>query len=287
MPATRSSPGEEASSTPAPSDEEWEERLRIIKAALIFWRERIKVPEKALPGSSLATDDQVHPEMPCSQLAWWGLSMGVEHLDATVALMEHQVEKDKPIFPAATYTVLRGAMLGASQAALLLCTPRREDRINYALRIAHEEYRQEFNFRDTIINHAAVPETERQTVTNSDFLERAQNGMHRVKALLETRDGPKGKLTDTKMIELAAKVVYRGADADMLHLGAEMEWRLGSGSAHGRLLMNTHRPQAFTLEEDGNTAFFSASKSAVIQQIATVFLTLQEAWRMWEPRKIP
>src|SRR5699024_11067269 len=201
--------------------------------------------------------------------------------------LRNQIEQEKPILPVATYTVLRGALLESSQAALLLCTPRRADRINYALRIAHEEYRQEFNFRKATVNHPAVSEAERQTVLNDGFLTRAQNGMRRVKALLAEREGPTGKLTDTEMIELAAKVVHRGEDADMLRLGVEMEWKLGSGSSHGRLLMNTHRPQAFAQDAEGNTAYFSASKSTVIQQMATVFLTLREAWRIWDPRRFP
>lgn len=269
------------------TDEGWDERLEKMKFALNYWRERVKSPEKVLPGSSLSTDDHIHPEMPCSQLAWWGLSMGVEHLDGTISLLEHQLERDKPILPTATYTVLRGALLGSSQAALLLCTPRRVDRINYALRIAREEYRQEFNFRNATINHKAVSETKRQTVLNEDFLGRAQSGIRRVNALLAERDGPTGKLSDTEMIELAAKVVHRGEDADLLRLGVVMEWRLGSGSSHGRLLMNMHRPHAFARDDDGDTAYFSASKSMVIQQIATVFLTLQEAWRIWDPRRFP
>lgn len=269
------------------NEEEWEARLARIKAALGYWRERLKSPEKVMPGSSLKADDQIHPEMPCSQLAWWGLTMGVEHLDGTLSLLEHQLEQEKPLLPAATYTVLRGALLGASQAALLLCAPQRVDRINYALQIAHEEYRQEFIFRNETVNHAAVSETERQSVLDEDFLGRAERGKERVKALLSERDGPTGKLTDTKMIELAAKVVHRGEDADLLRMGVEMEWRLGSGSSHGRLLMNMHRPQAFDRDDQGNTAYFSASKPMVIQQMATVFLTLQEAWRMWDLRRFP
>ncbi|MDN6521196.1 MAG: hypothetical protein L0K46_09605 [Yaniella sp.] len=282
-----SSRNQDAYSSQAPTEEDWDARLTRIKTALGYWRERVKSPENVMSGSSLAADDQIHPEMPCSQLAWWGLSMGVEHLDGTLSLLEHQIEREKPILPAATYTVLRGALLGASQAALLLCTPRRTDRINYALRIAHEEYRQEFIFTNATINHGAVSDAERQSALGEDFLGRAERGKERVKALLAALDGPPGTLVDTEMSELAAKVVHRGEDADLLRFGVEMEWRLGSGSSHGRLLMNTHRPQAFTRNDEGNTAYFSASKPMVIQQMATVFLTLQEAWRIWELRRFP
>lgn len=53
-----------------PNEEEWEARLARIKAALGYWRERLKSPEKVMPGSSLKADDQIHPEMPCT--SWHG-----------------------------------------------------------------------------------------------------------------------------------------------------------------------------------------------------------------------
>lgn len=265
----------------------WDKRLGKIKRALDHWRERVKSPETVNSGSSLARDDRVHPELPCSQLAWSGLIMGVEHLDASISLIDHQTDRGQPIFPIATYTVLRGALLGSSQAALLLCTGPRAKRINYALRIAREEYRQVVTFRSETVSHAAVSESERQTLIDDDYLGWAQNGIRRIDALLQEMGGSKGKLLDTDLIREAAKVVFRGDDADLLRLALSVEWRLGSGSSHGRLLMNMHRPQEATQDDDGQTLYFGTSKAKVTQQIATVSLVLNEAWRMWDLRKSP
>lgn len=262
----------------------WEERLARVREALCHWRERIKFPDEVMPGSSLAADDRGHPEMPCSQLAWWGLIVGVEHLDGAVGLLDRQLEQGEPILSAATYTVLRGALIGSSQAALLLGTPQREERVVYGLRIAREEYRQELNFRTSTVNHRAVAEADRQAVLEEDSLGWSRNGMARVDALLDERNAPKKRILDTDLIKEAARVVHRGEDADLLQLSLEMEWGLGSGSAHGRLLMNMHRPKGYHLDEEQGIGYFGTSKEAVTQQIATVWLALNEAWRMWDLR---
>jgi len=73
MSKVESSHREDTCSSQEQTEEDWDERLEKMKHALSYWRERVKSPEKVLPGSSLATDDQIHPEMPCSQLAWWGV----------------------------------------------------------------------------------------------------------------------------------------------------------------------------------------------------------------------
>lgn len=269
-----------------PSSEEWEERLAKIREALGHWRERVKFPDNVAPGSSLSADDQVHPEMPCSQLAWWGLTVGVEHLDGCVALVDHQLEHDRPILPAATFTVLRGALIGSSQAALLLCTRKREQRINYGLRIAREEYLQALYFRGATAGHPAVAEMEGIVTPDSDFLDWPQEGIERVETLLKARGVSRSnlKLKDTDLIKEAAKVVHSGEDAALLQLATEMEWRLGSGSAHGRLLMNRHRPQGHSRGDEGRVAFFGTAKDMVVQQMATAWFLLNEAWRMWELR---
>lgn len=97
MSKVESSHREDTCSSQEQTEEDWDERLEKMKHALSYWRERVKSPEKVLPGSSLATDDQIHPEMPCSQLAWWGgVSMGVEHLDGTISLFETRLSKKNP-----------------------------------------------------------------------------------------------------------------------------------------------------------------------------------------------
>lgn len=266
---------------------EWalSQRLIEVRDTLRSWLARIKSPEEVMSNSSLATDDRVYPGMPCSQLAWWGLTVGVEHLDASIGLLDRQIEQGQPIMPSATYTVLRGALIGASQAALLLCTPQRAQRVNYGLKIAYEEYRQAYNFRETTVHHSAISESERQRVLSEDFLSDFQEGMARVKTLLKERNEPQKRLLDTDLIKEAARVVHQDSNADMLRLAVEMEWRLGSGAAHGRLLMNMHRQASYSKSDTGHIGHFGGTKREVTQQIVLVYLVLHAAWSMWDLRR--
>jgi hypothetical protein len=87
------------------------------------------------------------------------------------------------------------------------------------------------------------------------------------------------------MIEAAAALVHRnGADAELLRLSVEMEWALGSGAAHGRLLMKLHRMGGYRLES--GTALMGASAQEVVMQISGVSLVLNEAWRRWDQRRV-
>lgn len=269
---------------------EWalEERLKEVRETLDLWRQRVKSPDQVTLGSSLAVDDQVYPPLPCSQLAWWGLAVGVEHLDAAVDMLDRQVAQGQSIMPLAAYTVLRGGLIGASQAVLLLCTPQRDKRVNYGLQIAHEEYRQVYNFRKATVEHPTVSEEDRQAVLSEDYLGWSESGKKRVKALLNERNETQMKLNDTDLITEAARVMQRDtAEADFLSLGMGMEWRLGSGAAHGRLLMNMHRQRGYRQDQEGQIAYFGGAKKEVMQQIALVRIVLSKAWRMWDLRRTP
>lgn len=191
--------------------------------------------------------------------------------------------------PAATYTVLRASMLGSCQAVLLLGTPARKERIVYGLRIAREEYRQVKNFRQSMAEHPGVSESKLGEFRQSDYLGWSTRGIDRVEALLEKYQAPnpKSRLQDSDLIEKAAALVHQGEDAETLRLAIEMEWNLGSGSAHGRLLMNMHRPGGHRIDETQQVAYFGTNLDEVATQIGNVALVLSEAWRLWDLRRRP
>ena len=53
------------------------------------------LPGCVLIRPSLANDDETFPPLPCSQLAWWGLSVAVEHLDAGLRLLAEQAKPQR------------------------------------------------------------------------------------------------------------------------------------------------------------------------------------------------
>lgn len=263
----------------------WEDRMVQVEEMVRIWRAVLMDPLTPEPRSSLAADDRVHPQMPCSQLAWWGLHVGVEHLDAALRLLKQQVAEGGPILPSANFTVLRGGLVGASQAVVLLLPTNRTERTTYGLQIAHEEYRQAANFRghvetyDGMLGGVSLTDTERKKKQD------LENAKDEVAALLKTR-GAVTRLTDTAMIERAAQLVHPEGegDAELLAAGVNLEWRLGSGSAHGRLLMSLHRPDGHQ-KQSGNRALMGATFEQVAYQVAGVSLLLNEAWRSWDLRR--
>ncbi len=90
------------------------------------------------------------------------------------------------------------------------------------------------------------------------------------------------RLVDTAMITAAAELLHKEG---ILQLGMSTEWSLGSGSAHNRLLMTLLRGGE-TAQVDGQNYFAHARNPDAVALAATqVFLTLNEAWRLWDLRR--
>lgn len=263
----------------------WEKRIDQVRDVVGKWQRRLVHPDDPEPGSSLAADDAVFTRMPCSQLAWWSLGVGVEHMDATLRLFDEQVARGGPILPSANFTVLRGALVGTSHAVVLLSPTRREERVNFGLQVAREEYRQVYNFRKRILDHPGLVEATRRAASGKDHLSSFEAKRDEVTELLKSR-GVTHFLTDTEIIERAAELAHTGPrDADLLRSSVTMEWALGSGAAHGRLLMTMHRPSSHRIE-NGNTALMGSTYEDVAQPLIGVFLMLNEAWRQWDLRRV-
>jgi hypothetical protein len=212
------------------------------------------------------------------------LGVGVEHLDATLRLLEGQVAAGGPILPLANFTVLRAALVGSCQAVTLLAAGSRQDRTTTGLQIAHEEFRQELNFREKTLAHAGLVEAARQAAESRDFLEGLRVRKADVARLLRAR-GAELKLTDTSMIERAAGLVYTsGDDSELMRLAVQMGWALGSGAAHGRLLMSMQRAGSFR-DEAGGTMMFGATYEEIALEITSVSLVLNQGWRYWDLRR--
>lgn len=247
------------------------------------WRPLLLHPQTPEPGSSLEKDDETFPSMPCSQLAWWGLTVAVEHLDAGLRLLADQAARGGPYFSDANYTVLRAALLGASQAAVLLLPTRRETRTTYGLQLAHEEFRRALNIRKHLQAHDGLPESARTAAADARFLEGLSGPLKRAAAALDERKARRS-LPDTDLVEVAAGMVHaQGQDARLLQLGQEMEWRLGSGSAHGQLLVSMHRAGGHRTK--GNLAMFAGNYEDIAQTAGRISLVANEAWRAWDLRR--
>ena len=265
---------------------EWQKRVSLVRDDVADWRSVLLDPPAVADRSPLAGDDKAFPPMPCSQLAWWVISVAVEHLDATIRALDQQVSVGGPILPSANFTVLRAALVGASHAVVLLGPTHRANRTTAGLQIAHEEYWQALYFREKVLTSLCPVEPTRLTSTTIDPLAHLQARLAKVSALLGDRKAPK-KLSDTSIIEQAAGLVHAADkdDSDLLQLALKMAWALGSGAAHSRMLMALHRLGGHRVED--TTALFGATYDEVAQEISSVSLVLNEAWRLWTLRNTP
>lgn len=101
------------------------------------WRLRAHRVEEPERGSDLAIDDQIFPHMAVSQLARMSLVLAGEHLRLALdAIMAKQ------LYPSSHFTVLRGALVGASQAVWILGPEDRDLRCERALTVLAEMYAQ-------------------------------------------------------------------------------------------------------------------------------------------------
>ncbi len=276
--------GEEAS--PDDMSPDWQVQLARFRDAVSRWRLMLLDPPSVVEGSPLAGDDKTYPPMPCSQVAWWAISVAVEHLDATIRALDQQVSSGGPILPSANFTVLRAALVGASHAVVVLGPSSRADRTTAGLQIAHEEYKQALRFRERVLKSPGLTEHARLMSGGTDRLAHLKGRLADVSALLAARKAPT-RLTDTAIIERAAGLVHTAGEenSQLLQLALQMEWALGSGAAHGRMLMALHRVGGHRIED--STALFGATFDEVAQEIASVILVLNEAWRMWTLRNTP
>lgn len=106
-------------------------------ADLDQWRlraHRVEVPES---GSELALDDKVFPHMAISAIARLSLIAAGEHLRLALDAI-----KAKQLYPSSHFTVLRGALVGASQAVWILKPTDRSMRRERGLTVLTEIYNQ-------------------------------------------------------------------------------------------------------------------------------------------------
>ena len=101
------------------------------------WRLRAHRVEEPDRGSDLAIDDEIFPHMAISQLARMSLVLAGEHLRLALDAI-----KAKQLYPSSHFTVLRGALVGASQAVWILGPADRGQRRERALMVLTEMYAQ-------------------------------------------------------------------------------------------------------------------------------------------------
>jgi len=173
--------------------------------------------------SELAIDDLGWPPSPLSQLARGSLVSAWDHLSA----VRTQVES-RGMFPFATPTLLRTALVASAQAVWLLGDDSGGVRQQRGRTLAAETYRRHFEYlRDLLMIGG---EDDPNTVKVADAL------AERIGELATLREelGERSKWNATAMIEGAVRSTFAAEETpDALVIEARSLFRRGSGAAHG------------------------------------------------------
>lgn len=101
------------------------------------WRLRAQNVEEPESASDLALDDKVFPHMAISQLARMSLVLSGEHLRLALDAV-----RAKQLYSSSHFTVLRGALVGASQGVWILSPDERVQRRERGLTVLTELYKE-------------------------------------------------------------------------------------------------------------------------------------------------
>lgn len=202
-------------------DGELLEAIRATYPTLDEWRDTLSEIIVPPPGSALAVDDEEWPYLSASSLVSVGLASAREHLHAVRLLIEA-----RELFPAATATVCRSALIGASLAVWMLQPDEREERLRRSLSLAVEDYKRHIQFgRDVkeLFPDALI------TPTADEQLDRLELRRSQVMSLL----GNLGGLLEVSLTDdvIPSALEYAVPDASQR---AQMlvRWRSMSGAAH-------------------------------------------------------
>ena len=201
------------------TDDEIEAIIAATYPALDKWSERLVSPFYPTAGSALAVDDTDWPPRPLTQVAASSLGAANDHLQAVrTTLLARQ------LFPFATGTLIRGALIASAQATWVLAPPSRPDRIARARQVADEDYRRH-------AGHLRMLMTTRGAKANPNNAEVFNHATSRAAEIREKRDlaGDKAHFDTKRMVsEATTEALGKGFATE-----AEAEWQRLSGSAHG------------------------------------------------------
>lgn len=204
-----------------------EAQIRATFPQLTVWGERVKHLFSPVPGSALSHDDEVFPWLSTSDVAWQGLCAAQDHLKGFRAwlLANDAVDPDdRPgLFPIATFSLLRGALVGGAVASWVLTSDAVEVRVGRSLTVAADWYG----------HHLAWGKTMRPAAADAAHYDRQLAHLKKrageVTALRQTRM-PRGRLKTTSLIVEANEEIWPGDDARATQ--TKGLWQAGSGDAH-------------------------------------------------------
>lgn len=259
-----------------------EQRLGFIGMQVDHWRTQLLDVRPPEPDSSLAADDAVFPTLPSSQLAWQGIGSALDHMDLFLTALAATGTG----FPIAYGTLARAGVLGAAHALWLLDWDVDEtERACRALRMAHEEYRQE---------RAAVLDVQRlmpgkgcgPSLAVLDGL--LANVLAAAESASISQDKVQERPKDGEIIEkMASRYATRGLPTDTDLVAAySLLWRQNSGGAHGlRWPMMARASGSYLTAAGQSIRTVATTADELATNAAATHLLTQQAIELYERRR--
>ncbi len=178
-------------------------------------------------GAELRADDDEWPYMAASQMAKSGLDVAAEHLFTIKTLVEAG-----EVLPMAFRSILRTALVGATQSVWLLAPDEQTERSRRHRVLVAEMYRRHSQYLEAllILNDIQGVPRDQNTETVFDHVANRSDQMGTVRTLAHE----KAKWNDTDAIATAAREVWaKEPTVEALVQESLVEWKAGSGASHG------------------------------------------------------
>lgn len=228
---------------------------------------RVEVPQ---PGSELEEDDKLYPPSPISEVARLSLTLAVEHLR-----MVRIVTDKRQLFSSATFTTLRGALVGAAQGVWILESDDRAVRRARGLTVVAEELSQlgKYYREGEKYEPGAVPDDQWEW------------HRQRTAQVAAARGQQQPSLNQTDMIAAALDAAFAGGP-DKRQSG-RLLWRLMSADAHVLGWAVAQRAHLMTRAAKGESLSVLAAPGTVAdlaESFLCAYALVRRGWMLFDRR---
>jgi hypothetical protein len=254
-----------------PEDEQLLDLIRGTFSELARDGTRLRTHLLPSPSSPLAVDDdESWQRLPLSQHVWTCLGAAFDHLD----LFRSTIVNEKT-YPTATYSVLRGGLVGACQALWLLADNDPAERQERGRRFSQEWYEQRIQWQKTFTPKSNPSVKSSLLLVSQLSADDAARSIQQVRLLesdlerLKAARTSKKTFNTTELVTSVAPIVFPAEIERQRTL--PREWRRLGGDAHalGWTFM-TQAPNWGQRDPDGKTR---ATVEASVESLANSYLT--------------
>lgn len=205
-------------------------------------------------GSEMEADRAAFPHLSVDDLVWQGLAAANDHMKGFRLWLNN-----RELFPIATFSLLRGALVGAAVASYIVIPDQHGERVGRALAVANEWYRNHLNWAKNA-GYRAVDSADHAAV-----IAHVERRRQQVIDLQGTYPHAPFKLTVA--IEAVANSLW--PDDQEMRDDLMSVWRAGSGDAHALGWSILSRSYAMTPDPSGKATFVGSPSN---NDIAAAYL---------------